>query len=248
MKTVNEVSRLSGVSIRALRYYDAIGLLKPTGRTESGYRLYDDAALEKLQQILLFRELQFPLKEISRIMQSSNYDRKKALEQQIKLLTMKKEHLERLIASAKQITKGETAMKQPDFSAFDTRKMDEYAAQARKTWGQTAAYNEYEEKAKRRSGQEEQELGNELMETFAALGKLRDKDPSDSEVQQWVAALQSFITDHYYACTKPILRGLGKMYTESGDFTANIDAAGGEGTAAFAAAAIEHYCREEINR
>ena len=125
MKTVNEVSRLSGVSVRTLRYYDSIGLLKPTGHTDAGYRLYDDAALERLQQILLFRELQFPLKEISRIMQSPDYDRKKALSQQIALLTMKKEHLERLIASAKQIEKGEPAMKQPDFSAFDTRRMDE---------------------------------------------------------------------------------------------------------------------------
>ena len=64
MRTVNEVSKLAGVSIRTLQYYDKIGLLHPTGYTESGYRLYDDAAMERLQQILLFRELEFPLKEI----------------------------------------------------------------------------------------------------------------------------------------------------------------------------------------
>lgn len=244
MKTVNEVSRLSGVSVRTLRYYDGIGLLKPTGHTDAGYRLYDDAALERLQQILLFRELQFPLKEISRIMQSPDYDRKKALSQQITLLTMKKEHLERLIASAKQIEKGEPAMKQPDFSAFDTRRMNEYAAQAKKAWGQTAAYSEYEQKAQSRDAHKEQELGGELMAHFAALGKLRGKAPESTEAQQWVLSLQSFISTHYYTCTKPILRELGRMYAAGGDFTANIDAAGGEGTAFFAAAAIEHYCRE----
>ena len=96
MMTVNEVSKLAGVSIRTLQYYDSIGLLKPAEYTESGYRLYDDAAMERLQQILLFRELEFPLKEIKEIITRPDFDKQKALEQQIVLLTMKKEHLETL--------------------------------------------------------------------------------------------------------------------------------------------------------
>lgn len=92
MRTVNEVSKLTGVSIRTLHYYDTIGLLKPTDVTESGYRLYDDIALERLQSILLFRELGFPLKEIKVILDSPDFDRSKALEQQITLLEMKREH------------------------------------------------------------------------------------------------------------------------------------------------------------
>lgn len=100
MMTVNEASKLTGVSIRTLQYYDTIGLLPPAGYTEAGYRLYDDTAMERLQQILLFRELEFPLKEIKRILDSPNFDRSKALEQQIELLTMKKEHLETLILFA----------------------------------------------------------------------------------------------------------------------------------------------------
>ena len=91
MMTVNEVSKLTGVSIRTLQYYDTIGLLKPDGYTASGYRLYDDTALERLQQILLFKELEFPLKEIKRIIDAPDFDRDKALSQQIELLTMKKE-------------------------------------------------------------------------------------------------------------------------------------------------------------
>lgn len=101
MMTVNKVSKLTGVSIRTLQYYDKIGLLHPAEHTEAGYRLYDDTALERLQQILLFRELEFSLKEIQAILQSPDFDRDKALEQQIELLSLKKEHLENLITFAR---------------------------------------------------------------------------------------------------------------------------------------------------
>ncbi|MBP3409540.1 MAG: MerR family transcriptional regulator, partial [Clostridia bacterium] len=103
MKTVNEVSRLTGVSVRTLRYYDQIGLLKPSGLTDAGYRLYDDDALERLQLILMYRELQFPLKEIHRILESPDCDRTRILAQQVELLTLKKEHLENLITFARGI-------------------------------------------------------------------------------------------------------------------------------------------------
>ena len=100
---VNEVSKLTGVSIRTLQYYDKIGLLHPANYTEAGYRLYDDAALETLQQILLFRELEFPLKDIKEIISSPDFDRRKALDQQIELLRLKKEHIENLIDLAREI-------------------------------------------------------------------------------------------------------------------------------------------------
>ena len=97
MMTVHEVSELTGVSVRALHHYDQIGLLRPTRVSEAGYRLYGGEALERLQVILLFRELEFPLKEIKRILDSPDFERGRALEQQIALLEMKKEHLENLI-------------------------------------------------------------------------------------------------------------------------------------------------------
>ena len=144
MMTVNEVSKLTGVSIRTLQYYDRIGLLNPAGRTEAGYRLYDDAALERLQQILLFRELEFPLKDIRKILQSPSFDRIMALERQITLLTMKKQHLEDLISLARKIkTTGGNCM---EFTAFDTRKIQEYEEQAKKEWGATSEYKEFEKK------------------------------------------------------------------------------------------------------
>ena len=118
MMTVNEVSKLTGVSIRTLQYYDKIGLLHPAKYTEAGYRLYDDAALETLQQILLFRELEFPLKDIKEIISSPDFDRSKALEQQIELLKLKKEHIENLIDLAKGIKL--LGVKKMNFDAFDT--------------------------------------------------------------------------------------------------------------------------------
>ena len=240
MMTVNEVSKLSGVSIRTLHYYDNIGLLHPTEVTEAGYRLYDDAALERLQQILLFRELEFPLKEIREILDASNFDRSKALEQQIELLTLKKEHLENLINFARGIKL--LGVKHMDFSAFDTRKMDEYSERAKEQWGKTEAYKEFEEKSKNRTEDTEKDIAKEFMKIFVVFGSMKEKNPADAEVQVQVKKLQDYITENYYNCTLQILSGLGHMYNGGGEFTENIDKAGGEGTADFTAKAIEIYC------
>ena len=97
MMTVNEVSKIAGESIRTLQYYDKIGLLHPTGHTDAGYRLYDDTDLERLQHILLFRELEFSLKDIASIINSPDFDRSKALEQQIEMLKLKREHIDNLM-------------------------------------------------------------------------------------------------------------------------------------------------------
>ena len=182
MMTVNEVSKLTGVSIRALQYYDRIGLLKPTGYTESGYRLYDDTALDRLQQILLFRELEFPLKEIREILSRPDFDRQKALEQQITLLTMKKERLENLIRFARAIqSEGDRTM---DFAAFNTEQIDAYARQAKERWGKTAAYQEFENKAAGRSREEEQNIAKEFMQIFAELGGLKDTAPESGAAHE----------------------------------------------------------------
>ncbi|MDE7284422.1 MAG: MerR family transcriptional regulator [Lachnospiraceae bacterium] len=242
MMTVNEVSKLTGVSIRTLQYYDKIGLLHPAKYSESGYRLYDDTALEKLQQILLFRELEFPLKDIKVIMDSPDFDRSKALEQQITLLTLKKEHLENLICLARGIKT--IGVKKMDFSAFDTSKMDEYAAQAKASWGNTPEYHEYEEKAKGRTKQEEQDIGKNMMQIFTEFGTMIDFQPDSEKVQTQVKKLQDYITENFYTCSNDILNSLGNMYAGGGDFTTNIDNAGGAGTAEFVSQAIKIYCRK----
>ena len=240
MMTVNEVSKLTGVSIRTLQYYDTIGLLKPSAYTESGYRLYDDTALERLQQILLFKELEFPLKEIKTIVDAPGFDRSKALEQQIALLTMKKEHLENLIDFARGIKW--LGVKNMDFTVFDTKKMDEYAKRAKEQWGKTAEYKEFEEKSKGWTDKDQQNMANDFMQIFVEFGQMMSLEPSDEKVQLQVKKLQDYITEHFYHCTKEILNSLGKMYAGGGEFTENIDNAGGEGCAEFTAKAIEIYC------
>ena len=242
MMTVHEVSKLTGVSIRALQYYDKIGLLKPTGYTQSGYRLYDDTALEKLQQILLFRELEFPLKEIKEIISGADFNKEKALEQQITLLTMKKEHLENLIGLAREIRyKGEQTM---DFSAFDTSKIDEYTRRAKEQWGNTSEYKESEEKAKGRTKEEEKDMMVQFMQVFTEFGAIKDQASDGAEAQSQVKKLQDYITEHFYQCSDEILSGLGQMYASDGEFKENIDRAGGEGTAVFVSDAIRCFCRK----
>ena len=240
MKTVQQVSKLTGVSVRTLHHYDQIGLLKPTMVTESGYRLYGEEALRRLQTILFFRELEFPLKQIGEILDSPCFDFQSALDDQIRLLELRAEQLGRLISHARQIQK--TGVIPMDFTPFDRSKQDAYAAEAKKRWGNTDAYKEFEKKTSGQSQAEQQSAGDGLMAIFAKLGAFRTEDPASSEAQALVKELQEYITAHYYTCTKQILRGLGMMYIAGDDMTANIDAAGGEGTAQFAHEAIEVYC------
>lgn len=240
MMTVNEVSKLTGVSIRTLQYYDKIGLLKPTAYTESGYRLYDDTALETLQQILLFRELEFPLKEIKEIISRPDFNRNKALEQQIELLTMKKEHLENLISFARGIQW--IGVKTVDFSVFDTKKIDEYAKQAKEQWGKTDEYKEFEQKSQGRTKEEDRVIMAQFMQLFKDFGAMKETAPESAQVQDHVRKLQDYISEHFYNCSKEILFSLGQMYAGGGEFTDNIDSVGGEGTAEFAAEAIRIFC------
>ena len=135
-------------------------------------------------------------------------------------------------------------IRQMDFTTFDTEKLDAYAAQAKAQWGDTEAYREYEEKSKDRSPAKEQDLAAGLMGIFAEFGAVKERDPASEEAQRLVRKLQGYITEHYYSCTDKILAGLGKMYGSGGEFTENIDKAGGPGTAAFAAEAIRVYCEK----
>lgn len=238
--TVKEISKLTGVSVRTLHHYDSIGLLCPS-RSPSGYRLYSQKDLERLQLILFFRELQFPLKDIPVIIDAPDFDRNRALEQQVELLTLQKKHLENLIMLARYA--GCTGVKHITMNKADYEKFDDYVAQARAMWGNTPAYQEYQEKAKNRGKEEEAQLGDGLMELFVRMGKLVGQDPAADGAQALVQELQQYITAHFYTCTPQILRGLGQMYAGGGSFTENIDSAAGAGTARFAHQAIEIFCQ-----
>lgn len=241
MKTVKEISKLTGVSVRTLHHYDAIGLLKPTRVTEAGYRLYDDEALERLYLILIFRELGFALKDIRGILDAPDFDRNRVLERQIELLQDKITHLQNRIQFAKGIKL--IGVKYLEFEGFDINKIDDYAAQAKTLYGKSDAYKEFVQKSRGRTKEQNAALGEQVMEFFVRLGTLRDRDPGSREVQEWVKELQSFFTEHYYTCTPEILRSLGEGYAGGGSMNENIDAAGGIGTGEFAHQAIEIYIK-----
>lgn len=178
---------------------------------------------------------------IQSILQSPDFDRDRALDQQICLLTLKKEHIENLITFARGLKQvGGTNM---DFSAFDTAKMDEYATKAKEKWQHTNAYQEYTQKNKGRSKDAEEALARGLMLIFSDFGKCKDGDPALPEAQALVKRLQAYISENYYQCTPEILQTLGAMYGAGGEFTENIDKAGGEGTAKFVERAISIYCK-----
>lgn len=240
MRTVKEVSKLTGVSVRTLHHYDAIGLLKPTEVTEAGYRMYDDTALSRLQNILLFRELQFPLKEIKVILDSPNFDPSEAIAQQIELLELQYKHIGDLITFAREIqNKGVTTM---NFDVFGKNEIEKYKVEVIEKWGNTKAYQEYKQKDIARNEGSYSKITNELMTIFSKLGELKHLTPNSDEVQKKISALQKFITDNYYVCTNEILNGLGQMYVGDERFKKNIDRAGGDGTAEFVSQAIAVYC------
>ena len=241
MRSVTEMAKHTGVSVRTLHHYDAIGLLKPTLVTEAGYRYYDDAALERLYLILLFRELEFSLKEIGAILDAPDFDRDQVLEKQIDLLEEKRRRLSTMTTMARGLRF--TGIHNLELEGFHMKKTKDYAAQAKALYGKTEAYKEYTQKASARSQEQDKDVNAGLMELFVQLGTLKDRSPESPEVQAWVKGLQAYITANYYRCTDQILMGLGQMYAAGGEMTENIDAAGGAGTGEFAAQAIAFFCK-----
>ena len=239
MMTVAQVSKRTGVSVRTLHHYDQIGLLKPTEVTEAGYRLYDDTALDKLDMILVYRELGLSLNEISGILDAPDYDRNRVLEHQIQLMQERVEKLQNRISFARGMLM--LGGKYMDFEGFDPKKIDEYSQQAKVLYGKTDAYKEFQQKQKSRTKEQEKDLGAQVMDFFARLGKMRPCEPDSEAAQNWAKELQAFFTEHFYTCTPQILKGLAESYAGGGSMTENIDKAGGEGTGAFAKQVIDTY-------
>ena len=239
MYTVHQVSRKTGVSVRTLHHYDAIGLLKPAQVTPAGYRMYNDETLMRLQSILMFRELRFSLSEIKGMLDSPDFDMRKALIQQIELLEKERAHIDRLIDCARSIQ--EKGVKAFMFDALDRTKMEAYKKEAYEKWGETAAWQEYA--SRKVPPDQHQQAAKDMMVLFGEMGAVKHLPPESDEAQAKVKALQQFITDNFYTCTKEILNNLGLMYTQHDRFRQSIDSVGGEGTAAFVQKAIEIYCK-----
>lgn len=240
---VREVAELTGVSVRTLHHYDEIGLLRPDSLTESGYRIYTDENLERLQQILFFKELDFSLQEIKEILDSPGFDRKKALSSHLKLLEQKKTRLERImdtvVKTINAIEGGNEMSKKDMFGAFEFN--DSYAQEAKEKYGHTDAWKESQARTSRYTGQDWAEIMAKGDAIYKKLAAIMDRSPDDPAVQDAVGEIRQHITDSFYTCTVDIFRGLGELFVADGRFTANIDKYG-EGLAVFLRDAIKVYC------
>ncbi len=233
---IKEFAEQIGVSVRTLHYYDEIGLLKPSEvDAQNGYRFYDESSLERMQEILFYRELDFSLRTIAQILSSPDYDKQQALTRQRKLLLAKKERLERLIDALDGLEKGEGFMK-PN-NKYEALK-NEYAEEVRQRWGDTAAYKESE--SRNTDFGKAAAMLDAVFEEFAELDR-SGISPDDEAAKIQVEKLQRCITENFYTCTNEILAGLGQMYVADVRFKNNIDKHG-EGTAEYVSQCIKSYC------
>lgn len=241
--SISEMAKLTGVSIRTLHYYDQIGLLCPETAADSGYRWYGRADVERMQQILFYRELDFPLKDIQMILSDPHYDRQEALRRQRHLLQLKRERLDRLLELLEANLKGEQTM---EFKGFDAAELEaarrQYADEAKARWGGTEAWRQSRERMESCGSAGLAAQAEGMNEIFRRAAALRNGDPASPEAQALVREWQAFISTHYYDCTREILAGLGQMYTGDERFQKNLDQFG-EGTAAFLSAAIAEYTK-----
>ena len=232
---IKEFAELTGVSVRTLHYYDEIGLLKPSEvDAQNGYRFYDEKSLERMQEILFYRELDFSLKTIAQILSSPDYDKQQALTRQRKLLLAKKERLEQLINALDGLEKGEGFMKNNEYEKLK----NEYAEEVRQRWGSTDAYKESQQR--NTDFNKAAVLLDEVFEEFAELNR-SGISPDNEAAKIQVEKLQRCITENFYTCTNEILAGLGQMYVADVRFKNNIDKHG-EGTAEYVSQCIKSYC------
>ncbi|GGO03870.1 MerR family transcriptional regulator [Saccharibacillus kuerlensis] len=247
---VKEVAQLAGVSVRTLHHYDELGLLRPEAVSNAGYRLYADHDLERLQQILFFRELGFSLKEIRQMLDNPAFDRLEALELQRRMLEEKLEHTRRMIDNIDrtiQHAKGEIQMtNQQRFEGIDFTN-DPYEQEARERWGD-AAIDESKRRLADRTGTQQMkaELQREWEDRMMELAEVRHEDPSSPLAQKAIGHWYTFL-DNFGSYSYEAFAGLGQMYVQDERFTKNIDQYG-EGLAAFMSKAMQIFAAEAGHR
>lgn len=247
MYKINEISKLTGISVRMLHHYDKIGLLIPSKRTDSNYRMYSDEDVARLYQILLFKELEFPLQKIKQILDDENFNREEALKTQRNLIFEKKNRLERIIESIDNTIEnlGGNVMSKNNFKAFDYEEVkkhqEKYKEETERRYGKSDAYKECQEKTSTYSKNDWENIMIEAGAIYEELACLMGKGPADEQVQVLVENWRSHISKNFYNCTIEIFRGLALMYVADERFTKNIDKHG-QGLAQFLSDAMNIYC------
>ena len=242
---INELAKISGVSVRTLHHYDRIRLLCPARDPDNDYRVYGEREVDRLQQILLFRACGFPLKAIGELLDSPDFDREKAFCLQKKALIFEQKRISGMLATLERsidTLKGRDTMTDKEkFQGFDFSS-NPYEQEARQRWGDEAV-----EKSNRKLGamsaSEKQKMGDTMNGLFQKLGGLRHEAPESAEVQAAVGELYTFFNGgfgiHY---TPEAFAGLGQMYVDDERFTKNIDRFG-EGLSVFLRDAMGVYAQ-----
>lgn len=240
---VKQVAQLTGISVRTLHHYDQIGLLVPTQRSGTGYRLYDDRDLLRLQQILIQRELGLPLEEIRRCLDDPAFDRRQALLAQREQLRARAQDTARMLHAVEQALALLEQPKREDtmdpkqlFDGFDPAR---YEAEAEQRWGNTDAFKESKRRTQGYGPADWQRLGEEQAALYAdALALLQAGEPPESERARAVAERHRLSIDRwFYPCSKQMHQGLATLYESDARFAANIDRFGA-GLTTFLVAAI----------
>lgn len=225
MYTVSEVSRVAGITVRTLHHYDAIGLLRPSGRTESGYRQYGDADLERLQEILFYRELGCSLEAVAGLLNTPARSRREILQEQRRLLIERITELEAMVAAVDRAAganeEGRTMNKEEMFEVFGDFDPSEHEAEARERWGGTDAYKESARRTTRygkgdwkRIQQEGEAINRRLAEVLAGGGS-----PSSDGAMSAAEDHRLHIDRWFYPCSVEMHTGLGEMYVTDPRFT-----------------------------
>lgn len=242
--TINQLAKLAGVSVRTLHHYDAIGLLKPAHLLKNGYRQYEEPELLQLQQILFFRELEFPLDDIKRMMASPTYNAIAALREHKAMLKLKQKRFEHLIKSIDQTIKTMTNQEQIKVDElYDPWKDDDvkqYQAEVKDRWGNTDAYKQSQERIRKLTKAQMDQLKADGKKQMQALADAMPKGISHPDVQALIKQSHAGV-NFFYDCSLEMFRNLGKMYVEDPRFTATYDAYA-PGLAQFVHEAIDYYC------
>lgn len=242
--TVQQLAKLAHVSVRTLHHYDDIGLLKPASVGKNGYRYYEQPQLLRLQQILFFRELEFPLQEIARILDAPDYDRAAVLKGQKKMLTLKRDRMNQILTT---LTNTLTTMNNDNlpedrdlFDGLSREQMDAYQAEAKERWGHTDAWKQSQERMKNWSKDDMRAIQKEGKDILLKIVQLMDRGPSDSKVLSLIEAYHQHM-GQFYDCSLQMFRGLGTMYSEDERFAAYYEKFA-PGLAEFMTQGIHHYC------
>ncbi|WP_327354346.1 MerR family transcriptional regulator [Streptomyces sp. NBC_01304] len=227
--SVGQVAKFAGVTVRALHHYDEIGLLCPSGRSHAGHRRYEDADLDRLQQILFYRELGFPLDEVAALLDDPDADPQAHLRRQHELLTSRIEQLQKMaeaVETAMEAKKmGINLTPEEKFEVFGDHDPDQYAEEAEERWGNTDAWAESQRKTASYTKedwlriQEEQADWNRRMIAVMESGAEPESEAAMDLAEEHRRQIRRF----YYDCTYEIHTGLAEMYIADERFTRNID-------------------------